>query len=776
MPGDGDVKELRLAVVCYGGASLAIYMHGVTKEINRLAVGSALREAGAPPAGEQPRTQHVYSEVLGARAERDQGVETRVVVDIVAGTSAGGINGVYLSKALAHNLSQDSLRDLWFERGDVNQLLLGPRFIPWKARLAVLLPLMLFRSPVRGGAMATWLHDALRGMDESRAQPAAIASLLPDGHLLELYVTITDFYGYDRQLEIAEPRTVHDQRHRHALAFRYRSNAIDDFGPAANAALAFAARTTSSFPGVFPAVSFDSFQGWVPSADLSELARRCFRIYSLAGQDPAGTQFIDGGVLDNKPFGWAIDAIVRRRADVEVERRLLYLEPDPGDAHLPSTPGPSARHPPPSPLKSILAAISKLPSHEPILDDLLAVQAHNERVQRLQDVIRTSFAPVASLVEEELGALSRLPDDPDLATLSDWNSQINARTIESAGLAYATYIRLKIRATVDRYARTVCQICDFPTESNHAFLVREAVRELGRTLGLYEECVTPTDAQVAFLRNFDLGYGQRRLLFVIAALRWWYRDLREGKADIPSRAQLDHGKQILYDAVERLRSTMGGEAWPDELVTAVGTAFPDEAIARHLAERGLDAQTFAQAHASQLRGLVDQVAAFNEKQLHNFSADLFVELNRAAIGWPAERRRDLLVRYLGFPLWDVLLFPIQSLAGAGEADEVEVFRMSPFEARLLTTQPEHKVKGVGFGHFAAFLDRAARENDYLWGRLDGAAILIGLLLGADHPAYHDWCLRAFAAVLDEEGTALTHVCDTVAALSAEVRAGLARAG
>lgn len=28
----GDVKELRLGLVCYGGVSLAIYMHGMTKE------------------------------------------------------------------------------------------------------------------------------------------------------------------------------------------------------------------------------------------------------------------------------------------------------------------------------------------------------------------------------------------------------------------------------------------------------------------------------------------------------------------------------------------------------------------------------------------------------------------------------------------------------------------------------------------------------------------------------------------------------------------------
>ena len=53
-------------------------------------------------------------------------------------------------------------------------------------------------------------------------------------------------------------------------------------------------------------------------------------------------------------------------------------------------------------------------------------------------------------------------------------------------------------------------------------------------------------------------------------------------------------------------------------------------------------------------------------------------------------------------------------------------------------------------HFWAFFDRHARENDYLWGRLDGAAHLIGILLGKNHPDYRATCLRAFAAILDED--------------------------
>ena len=40
-PPTGHVRELRLTLVCYGGVSLAIYMHGVTRELHKLVRASA---------------------------------------------------------------------------------------------------------------------------------------------------------------------------------------------------------------------------------------------------------------------------------------------------------------------------------------------------------------------------------------------------------------------------------------------------------------------------------------------------------------------------------------------------------------------------------------------------------------------------------------------------------------------------------------------------------------------------------------------------------------
>jgi hypothetical protein len=89
--------------------------------------------------------------------------------------------------------------------------------------------------------------------------------------------------------------------------------------------------------------------------------------------------------------------------------------------------------------------------------------------------------------------------------------------------------------------------------------------------------------------------------------------------------------------------------------------------------------------------------------------------------------------------------------------------MSPLDATLLDpTDPDKpKLAGMAVMHFGAFFKRDGREKDYLWGRLDGAERLIGLLLGDDHSEEEraKWCRKAFAAIAEEEGDVLTHASE-----------------
>lgn len=65
-----ETKELRLALVLYGGVSLAIYMHGSTKEIHRLAKASLAAVGDGVEEHELTPSERVYRDLLLAKAER----------------------------------------------------------------------------------------------------------------------------------------------------------------------------------------------------------------------------------------------------------------------------------------------------------------------------------------------------------------------------------------------------------------------------------------------------------------------------------------------------------------------------------------------------------------------------------------------------------------------------------------------------------------------------------------------------------------------------------
>ena len=125
-------KELRIALVCYGGISLAVYMHGATKELWKLTRASRAfhdsafanddlaTESGEPetPSG----SEAVWLDLL-RDIEARHGLRLRVLPDIIAGASAGGINGIFLAQAIHSGQSLEPLTTLWLERADVDVLL-----------------------------------------------------------------------------------------------------------------------------------------------------------------------------------------------------------------------------------------------------------------------------------------------------------------------------------------------------------------------------------------------------------------------------------------------------------------------------------------------------------------------------------------------------------------------------------------------------------------------------------------------------------------------------
>lgn len=772
MTDPGATKELRLALVLYGGVSLAIYMHGITKELHKLVIASCALDADdAANPFPAATTEHVYWEALKHLSDETK-VRTQVVVDVIAGTSAGGINGIYLAKALSQNVTQDELSKLWIEKGDIAKLLRGPAVGRRKLRLVLPFIGALLRQSendpiLRGDVMSGWYVEALNAMDETRPEPVKdLETLMPDGHDLALFVTTTDFYGYQLQIPIEDPRVVTDLRHRHVFEFcRPGVGGPNQFAPEYNYALAFAARSTSSFPGAFPAINFATFEkSFHPPIDLGDFDHEFCRVYELSNVSAKDTYFIDGGVLDNYPFDHAIRAIHRRSASGQVERRLLYVQPDPRGKMAKKR-----RKGGPAWPATALGGFATIPSQEPILDQLLDVMELNERVATIRQIIESSFGKVQSTLAGLAAprSLARVVDVADPAAFQALRDAATEAANQGIGPGYTTYVRTKIRAVVDDFAALVNRLCDYPDESNHAFFVRAVVSAWADEANLFARGPTATPEQITFLRNFDLDYTRRLLRFLIAAVSWWYQDDIDHDADPPTRAQLDEAKGRLYERLDEIEALVEGDAFDDATKERLREIFAKDTIMAAISADGLDPGDFLAGAKDDLEGVRDEIADFLAKKLGTFSVDLTKELCGQTATWNPKARLAFFVRYLGFAFWDVLLFPVQYLAEAGERDSVDVLRVSPLDSRLLHPPGgphAFKLEGVGLHHFAAFLKRGYRENDYLWGRLDGAERLLVLLLGGHDLECAGRCADAFAAILAEEAERLPTTKELAASL------------
>jgi patatin-related protein len=822
-------KELRIALVCFGGVSLAVYMHGISKEILKLVRASAAlhgisdRRARAAArysdigerADEDNDTEAVYFDLL-----RDIGrdVDLRVIVDIVAGASAGGINGTMLARALAHDLSIAPLRDLWLDNADVNVLLaseararrwskLALRPIVWGAaasgampsikdpevrrNLSLFLRSRWFKPPLDGLVMSALMYDAVNAMGEG----APRATLLPSGQRLDLFVTLTDYHGQLHLLQIHDPPLIHEREHRHVLHFGYRRSqsgiAETDFDLASAPALAFAARATSSFPGVFPPAQIAEIDALLAARGASwprrqEFIEKSFPRYLDAHIDPTHASFIDGSVLNNRPFREAISAIHGRPAYREAERRLVYIEPNPS---LPVT---RERPGVPGFFATVRGAISDLPRAQPVTDDLGWVLSYNQRMHELRGIIEGARPEVTRYVD------SIVPIAPDwsnaTAAISVWREEMNAQVAREAGFAYQGYVRLKLASILAFVARTIAAMLGAAEGSPMANAVRVTIEAWAVKNGIvYEaadsavlhkegeqgkESTAPQALRpwAAFLLKFDLDYRVRRLNFLIEGQNRLYALLSRGAFPGLEAATVNSLKRDFYACLDTLRKRQDWHQFSTATHALAAEIFPDPPSPSDARNLAASAGAFVESHGEQLTRLVERLAS--EVSLTTSTRD--VDLLLAAMDpaeWPPEARREVLVNYLGFPYWDLLTFPVTMTREPGEFREILVDRISPLDARTLSGLKGATLKSTAFASFAGFLSRAYRENDYLLGRLHAIDRLIdilcdtaGISFTSDRIDIEAVKKRAFAAVLDHEAPHLTRCGPLMDAVRGVIRA------
>jgi patatin-related protein len=796
-------KELRLALVCYGGISLAVYMHGITKEVLKVARASRLFHSNPDRTQrEQARfedlegkipdevdSEAVYFELLKVIGET---LDLRVVVDSIAGASAGGINGVILARALAHDLSIDHMRSAWIDEADVVRLTAPSHLArPWskfilhpvlwvayrlpqfgfgkdreiRTKLSIFLRSRWFKPPFDGQHFLGLLFDAMKAMRKA-GRYAMHGSLLPVGHALDLSVTLTDFFGYSRPIAINSPPVIQEREHSHLLRFRYTrwddGTEISDFDDDNIAALAFAARATSSFPGAFPPAQLkdlDAFlkergEEWPMRAQF--LATNFFD-YANLDQAPFRTSFLDGSVVDNKPFAPVVEAIRNKPAYRNVDRRIVYIDPDPE----PPPPPPGGEKP--GFVGTLKAALSDIPRNEPVYDDLAWVSRFNQNIKRMRGVLdaaRPEIVRLVSIVTREE------PITADFeSTIRRWRDAANGVAAREAHYAYQVYARLKMAELVETLGRQLKLVCSIDATSPLTSAVPPALaqwleREGARLpdgaipLAVGREPGEKRPGWIRFLGAYDIDFRRRRLSFLIRGLNRLYGQLdAPGLAGVTSE-QLDLLKAQFYKPLHQLRRYSSGDVEGMPMATAL----------RQIVE-GADPKSFP----------IDQVMQRLAEGLNLPAVDAYIDGVLAEVvrnNWSAALHRELIVHYVGFAFWDVLTFPIAEWRDIEEHEEVRVDRISPEDAVSLSGEGATVLQGIAFGHFGGFFSRPHRENDYLWGRLHGAERLIDIICDAARRERASGAIdvaavkrAAFRAILATEKKYLTSIGGDIDALA-----------
>ena len=760
-------KEIRLALVCYGGISLAVYMHGITKEIWRLARASQAFHHGEETSG---GSQGVYRALL-QEIEDETGVRMRVLVDIIAGASAGGINGVFLAQAITTGQSLEPLTQLWLDSADVEALIdpvAAPsgRFskvwatpIAWMAarrsadsvdelveagareevrsKLSHFVRSRWFEPPFGGALFSGLIFDALDAMAAAPCGPR----LLPEGQPLDLFVTVTDFRGHPERLTLNSPPEVVETEHRLVVPFTDHGAVTRSLADPAE--LVFAARATSSFPGAFPPFMVGELDAVVKARKTSWPGREDFLKRILPRQFAAKAAdhavLIDGSVLANAPFRPAIEALRERPARREIDRRFVYIDPTPGTKihfGLGSTAAPGF-------FQTIIGSISELPRQQPIRDNLEDIAERSRRIERMRTIVAGIRPEVEAQVETLFGYTLFL-DSPTVSRLATWRARAQTAAAKSAGYGYAAYGHLKIAGVIE----TITSLLDAaggepgPQRLDN---IRGHIADAVSARGFDELRPSFSDGAsektISFLRSYDLGFRIRRLRMLARRL---------------TELEPDHEETELAPVREAIYAS----------------------LADYLECKRTDRHVHLRKEVRLLRGdagpLLDKLAAsLDLKQLDTATEK---RLAAAFTGLARDVKRPILLTYLGFPYFDVATLPLLQGEGIDEFDPIKVDRIAPDDATSIRAGgAEATLKGIQFNSFGAFFSRAYRENDYLWGRLHGAERVIDIVLSS---LTGNARLRpgrvavikhaAFAAILDEEEPRLTAIPGLIASLRREI--------
>jgi hypothetical protein len=612
---------------------------------------------GFDPAGGRTGERRVYNGLCAAFGRQ-------LVLDILTGASAGGINGALLGASMSaqRRLHPKFVRGRWLELGDFSRLL---------HETTESAP----RSLMQGDLFHEDLLEAFEAVLGNGGEEDDLkAGALPEGQrdleplIAKLDVTMTDVVGTERVFRDEWDGDLVAREHQ--VRFKFRE--LVDYTAEQ---LAAAARTSASFP--------IAFEPWSVEDGAATLA-------GLDGQ----TYGVDGGLLDNAPIRAALDLIPGQRASTRVRRYVCYLNADP-----PQVSGAKADDSKAPSLKDVVGYTINLPRVAPFVNQLYAV----EEATRRADLTPLIQNPLLGL---ELSTLR----DTAAALLEAYRRRRTILSLEELLDEPADAARVAESLAIWN-ARLPWLPADLePPDSGPEW--SWGVRPAQRVLHLLLDLLRPA-------LNDDRGDGQ-----AFAAREAIDRQLDELEAIQRATA----ANRAIDGALRQLISERGNPAavtdglWeltePERIATFSRVEGGADAFRKFLLQRGEGRGEGEGEDRDPMAGLYELLFTETEPErewswLQCFLARaLALEVVRRALAADADVETAQALRFVQMtPSAPTPILTADPLAGAAKA-----------------TTAHDKLTGVGLGHFAGFYRGSWRANDYMWGRLDAASRIVEMLL------------------------------------------------
>jgi patatin-related protein len=753
-PGLDDIpeEELRLALVLNGGVSLAVWMGGVAHEINRLTLAAGGTDAD-------------YGPILSA-------ARASATVDVISGTSAGGINGAALALAQA-NRGADllGLRTLWAEQGRMEELLRRP----FRGKPTSLLRGDEYFLPELGRAM-NMLTEPFVARGEGGYTPIdlTLTTTLLTGSQT---VTVDDFGE-------KIPQQIHAGTFQFSNVTMGAASDLDPFG-AANVkdtarALALAARCTASFPLAFE----PSFVPVGEDGAGDDLHPDMRRFASWADREKPRLKqskyVVDGGVLANTPLTHALDAISRREIDRPIRRAMLLVFPHAPEAAEVKPDDPAC---PPSASGSLAGVFGALQaqgsrSYVEQVDDhnrraadwtggrrqlLLGFGEKGNSVEKVYQLLGSGWphyrhvrmGQAAKGLADSVVPTEHWPYSRILGAAQDaqqaWVQHAPGGHQHDLPFVPATFDVTKAAwqrrylAPSDRWlwgdsgasgvAVAVAEVLRAALSvagHEHKQLLSDARREVGVRMGRIRTARQRLDAVWTsndYLRSLapNRDYWRARVIAYERAML--PRGLKGRFGELEARLfKPDH-----QHAEARTRALV-------DLDSLAGVGAELAAAVREVIDQLTACENALQAIAAHPRG-ADEISG-----VHSWCQYLFAP---AVPGEPAARGEQLMLRLLALDAATRLL-----TGGVPTGTNVPI-KLAELSLRVghpwahLSTSPADKAAGLQLARFGGFLKRSWRVNDWIWGRLDAITELCQIVLDPRR------LIRMSAMVVDRNNQAAT---------------------